>query len=189
MLMSEKMLTDMLFQLTPDDYLSMAELLPYLEQISQQHPEPVIQELASDLRATIATHGAYHPKTVLKTAGQHNTAHSPAQPADHSSNSLPATTSASRAPSTSQIPSQPVSHPKNKPNPGAKPKVKDFPGISPSKAFSECLLEACDPDVPTRAVAVRSLTRSFRDGDREALQNKDKLLMVSGIYLYVYMLV
>ncbi|XP_056334755.1 transport and Golgi organization protein 6 homolog isoform X2 [Danio aesculapii] len=165
-------------ELTPDDYSSMAELLPYLEQISQQHPEPVIQELASDLRATIATHGAYHPKPVLKTAGQHNTAHSPAQHANHSSNSSPATTSSSRAPSRSQIPSQPLSHPKNTADLGAKPKVKDFTEISPNKAFSECMLEACDPDVPTRAVAVRSLTRSLRDGDREALQNKDKLLML-----------
>lgn len=163
-------------ELTPEDYSSMAELLPYLGQISQQHPEPVIQELASDLRATIATHGAYHPKTVLKTAGQHNTAQSPAQPANHSSKSSPATTSSSRAPSRSQIPSQPLSHSKNTADPGTKPKVKDFPEISPSKAFSECMLEACDPDVPTRAVALRSLTRSFRDGDREALQNKDKLL-------------
>uniref|UniRef100_A0A672PNT2 Transport and golgi organization 6 homolog n=1 Tax=Sinocyclocheilus grahami TaxID=75366 RepID=A0A672PNT2_SINGR len=47
---------------------------------------------------------------------------------------------------------------------------------SSSKAFSEWLLEACDPDVPSRAVALRSLTRSVRDRDKEALQNKDKLL-------------
>lgn len=175
----------------------MGELLPHLEQISQQHPEPVIQELASDLRATIATHGAYHPKTVPKTATQHSTAHSPAQPAGHSSNSLPACTQSSRVPSRQQDPSQPVSHPKHTTYSGVAPKVNDIQttegipnyGISEpssSKAFSECLLEACDPDVPTRAVALRSLTRSVRDGNKEALQNKDKLLTVSET-VYTYM--
>lgn len=177
------------FQLTADDYSSMAALLPHLEQISQQHQEPVIQELASDLRATIATHGAYRPTTVPRTATQHSTAHSPAQPAGHSSNSLPA---------RAQVPSQSISHPKHTTDPSVTRKVKDFqtagripnPGISEassSKAFSECLLEACDPDVPTRAVALRSLTRCVRDGDKEALQNKEKLLTVSVlmcIYLY-----
>ncbi|KAF4101302.1 transport and Golgi organization protein 6 homolog isoform X2 [Onychostoma macrolepis] len=167
-------------ELTADDYLSMGELLPQLEQISQQHPEPVIQELASDLKATIATHGAYRPKIVPKTATQH----SPAQPAGHSSNSQPACTQSSRVLSRQQDHSQPVSHPKHTTDSGVTPKVKTTGGIpnygisepSSSKAFSECLLEACDPDVPTRAVALRSLTRSVRDGDKEALQNKDKLL-------------
>ncbi|XP_059362604.1 transport and Golgi organization protein 6 homolog isoform X2 [Carassius carassius] len=174
-------------ELTADDYSSMGELLPHLEQISQQHPEPVIQELASDLRATIATHGAYRPKTVPKTATQHSTAQSPAQPAGHSSNSLPVCTQSSRVSSRQQERSQPISQPKHTTDSGATPKVNDIQntrGIlsydiskpSSSKAFSECLLEACDPDVPTRAVALRLLTRSVSDGDREALQNKDKLL-------------
>uniref|UniRef100_A0A8C1XTS8 Transport and golgi organization 6 homolog (Drosophila) n=1 Tax=Cyprinus carpio TaxID=7962 RepID=A0A8C1XTS8_CYPCA len=174
-------------ELTADDYSSMGELLPHLEQISQQHPEPVIQELASDLRATIATHGAYRPKTVPKTATQHTSAQSPAQPAGHSSNSLPARTQSSRVPSRQQDRSQPISHPKHTTDSGATPKVNDIQttGVIPkygnsepssSKAFTECLLEACDPDVPTRAVALRILTRSVSDGDKEALQNKDKLL-------------
>ncbi|XP_067276494.1 transport and Golgi organization protein 6 homolog isoform X2 [Pseudorasbora parva] len=165
-------------ELTADDYSSMATLLPHLEQISQQHQEPVIQGLASDLRATIATHGAYRPTTVPKTANQHSTAHRPAEPAGHSSNSLPA---------RPKVPSQSISHPKGTTDPSVTLKNKDFhaagrissPGISEasrSKAFSECLLEACDPDVPTRAVALRSLTRTIRDGDKEALQNKEKLL-------------
>ncbi len=182
------------FQLTADDYSSMGELLPHLEQISQQHPEAVIQELASDLRATIATHGAYCPKTVPKTAPLH----SPAQRAGHSSNSLPACTQSSRVPSRQQDPSQTVSHPKHTTYSGVTPKVSDIQttggipnyGISEpssSKAFSECLLEACDPDVPTRAVALRSLTRSVRDGNKEAMENKDKLQTVSEtVYIYIY---
>ncbi|XP_051513031.1 transport and Golgi organization protein 6 homolog isoform X1 [Myxocyprinus asiaticus] len=216
-------------ELSADDYLSMATLLPPLEQISQQHPETVIQELASDLRATIATHGAYHPKTVSRTDCQHNPDPSTSQPTGQSSNTLPANIPSSRLlsipqtsptsrrgdaspgqpPSThsyssedtprtlvSQVPTSSVSRPKHTTDPGEAPKVKDSchgtepkpgqsagrianPGISegpPSKAFTECLLEACDPDVPSKSVALRSLTRSVRDGDKEALQNKDKLL-------------
>ncbi len=152
----------------------------------------------SDLRATIATHGAYCPKTVPKTAPLHRTAHSPAQRAGHSSNSLPACTQSSRVPSRQQDPSQPVSHPKHTTDSGVTPKVNDIQttggipnyGISEpssSKAFSECLLEACDPDVPTRAVALRSLTRSVRDGNKEAMENKDKLQTVSEtVYIYIY---
>ncbi|XP_050991843.1 transport and Golgi organization protein 6 homolog isoform X3 [Labeo rohita] len=169
-------------ELTADDYSSMGELLPHLEQISQQHPELVIQELASDLSATIATHGAYHPKTVPKTATQHSTAHSRAQPAGHSSKTLPASTPSSRAPSRPQVPKQPISHPKHTTDKiNHSQKTRGIPNCgnsdpSRSKAFSECLLEACDPDVPTRAVALRSLTHSVKDGDKEALENKDKLL-------------
>ncbi|XP_073706776.1 transport and Golgi organization protein 6 homolog isoform X2 [Garra rufa] len=170
-------------ELTADDYSSMGELLPHLEQISQQHPEPAIQELASDLRATIATHGAYRPKTAPKTATQN----SPAQPPGHSSKTLPASTPSSRPLSRPQVPTQPISHPKLKTDSGETSKANDIQATrrtsncgnsepSSSKAFSECLMEACDPDVPTRAVALRSLTRSVKDGDKEALQNKDKLL-------------
>ncbi|KAI1890045.1 hypothetical protein AGOR_G00169170 [Albula goreensis] len=93
-------------QLSPQDYAAMTLLLPPLDRISQEHPEQVIQELASDLRAAVATHGAFCPDT----------------------------------------------------------------------AFSECLLEACDPDVPTRAVALRTLTRSLQDRNTEALQAQDQVL-------------
>ncbi|XP_043072682.1 transport and Golgi organization protein 6 homolog [Puntigrus tetrazona] len=176
-------------ELTADDYSSMGELLPHLEQISQQHPETAIQELASDLRATIATHGAYHPKPVPKTATRHSTAHSPAQPKGHSSSPLPASTQSSKDPSRQQDRSQPVSHPKHSTDSGVTPKVggiqktgrtlnNDISEPSSSKAFSECLLEACDPDVPTRAVALRSLTHFVKGGHKEALQNKDKLLIL-----------
>nr|XP_055030491.1 transport and Golgi organization protein 6 homolog isoform X3 [Misgurnus anguillicaudatus] len=194
-------------ELSPDDYLSMAELLPPLDQISQQHPEPVIQELASDLRATIATHGAYRPNTIPTAARQHR----PAQTASRNPNthptkplsSIPHTKSHKTlagqqtsthslssenrpSPLVSQVPTSPTSHPKHATETAprvsthsAEPKPGHAGGsVSPSQAFSECLLEAYNPDVPTRAVALRSLTRFCRDGDKAALQNKDKLLTI-----------
>ncbi|XP_065139412.1 transport and Golgi organization protein 6 homolog isoform X2 [Paramisgurnus dabryanus] len=194
-------------ELSPDDYLSMAELLPPLDQISQKHPEPVIQELASDLRATIATRGAYRPNTIPTAARQHR----PAETASRNPNthptktlsSIPHTTSNKTlagqqtsthslssenrpSPLVSQVPTSPASHPKHATDtaPGvsshsAEPKPGHAGGSVPSsQAFSECLLEAYNPDVPTRAVALRSLTRFCRDGDKAALQSKDKLLTV-----------
>ncbi|XP_056622852.1 transport and Golgi organization protein 6 homolog isoform X2 [Triplophysa dalaica] len=203
-----------------NDYSSMAALLPPLEQISQKHPEPVIQELASDLRATIATHGAYHSESVPRASNQSR----PAQTAGHSLNTHPTKTSSpkqqtnptsiknptvqgqltsthshnskdSPSISVSRVHTPPMSHPNRATVPAEAPKVSTHTTelksehtvkqtgvrisdgfVQPSKVFSACLLEACDPDVPTRAVALRSLTRFCKDGDKAAFQNKDKLL-------------
>ncbi|KAG9493039.1 hypothetical protein GDO78_001130 [Eleutherodactylus coqui] len=43
-------------ELTSTDFGHLKTLIPVLEKVMQSHPEPVIQELASDLRITIATH-------------------------------------------------------------------------------------------------------------------------------------
>ncbi|XP_061102382.1 transport and Golgi organization protein 6 homolog [Conger conger] len=144
-------------QLTSQDRASMSLLLPPLDYISQKHPELVIQELASDLRAAIATHGAFCPDTVTQAARAR----------------IPQRT---RSTSAAQ-----VTRSKDTANPLL---VQDAPGgtggsggSSPaSRAFSECLLEACDPDVPTRAVALRSLTRALQDRSLEALQAQDRVL-------------
>ena len=45
-------------QVTSDDRVTMENLLPLLHDISDNHPESSIQEMASDLRIAIATHGA-----------------------------------------------------------------------------------------------------------------------------------
>lgn len=50
---------------------------------------------------------------------------------------------------------------------------------SPTKPFSDWLLEACDPDVPTRALALRILTQRVKNGDPEAVQAQEKVFMVS----------
>ncbi|XP_072136162.1 transport and Golgi organization protein 6 homolog isoform X2 [Mobula birostris] len=55
-------------QLTSSDFVAMRPMLPLLERLSALHPDPVIQELASDLRVTIATHGAFSSETVSKAA-------------------------------------------------------------------------------------------------------------------------
>ncbi|KAJ7997738.1 hypothetical protein DPEC_G00215240 [Dallia pectoralis] len=227
--------------LSAQDYAAMSRLLPPLEEISQRHPEAIIQELASDLGAAIATHGSYCPESVPRAASRPNprTVHnvlSKKQPKTPNTSPGPQTTQpaqtrtqvptshsndgtqpppTSRDPIQAHIPSlrtlcssadhdgRPlITHqssqrglPPSGPGP-AGPKSpgwgSDSPGVQrgaiggsshppsgePNRAFSECLLEACDPDVPTRAVALRTLTRAIQNGDGEALQNQEKVFML-----------
>lgn len=149
-------MSSLISQLSADDYSSMSRLLPPLETLSQQHPDVVVQELASSLRAVIATHGAYCPEN-LTAAASRNDPETPAQTeADHSQT--------------------PVNvHRRVPPSSGGS-------GVSPrphTKPFSDWLLEACDPDVPTKAFALRVLTQMVQHGDPEAVQAQEKVLTVS----------
>ncbi|ELW50368.1 Transmembrane and coiled-coil domain-containing protein 7, partial [Tupaia chinensis] len=55
-------------QLKSSDFAAMKQLLPLLEKVSTTYPDPVIQELAVDLRITISTHGAFATETVSVAA-------------------------------------------------------------------------------------------------------------------------
>ncbi|KPP67672.1 hypothetical protein Z043_113713 [Scleropages formosus] len=184
-------------ELSAEDYSCMSHLLQPLDQISKQHPEPVIQELASDLRrATLATHGAYCPDTVTQAAHRwkptksshsvpeahskdpHQTVHN--VPTKHSQ-----TAAMERTPTTQPSFGPPTDHTNSRtpapevqtPGPRACGSSTGEPHDAlPSKAFTECLLEACDPDVPTKAMALRVLTGMVRQRDAETLRFQDKVL-------------
>lgn len=217
----------------------MARLLAPLEQISQQHPEPVIQELASDLRATIATRGAYHSDSVTNAAqcyshsGYAQTKNqvtsqnkgNPVKPSgiserpkahvsqntemlhvNQQSSKVTSTCCSDSAQSTASVPShsqntarldavssstevgeqaQIVQHRDERNGKSFRPKsaasIPTSASTAPTqkKVFREWLLEACDPDVPTRAMALRALAKCVKEGTKEAKQAHDKLLMVS----------
>lgn len=53
------------------------------------------------------------------------------------------------------------------------------PPQSHFKGFSDVLLEASDPDVPTRAAALRELTQMVQQKRPEAMQAQEELLNVS----------
>ncbi|KAL0968205.1 hypothetical protein UPYG_G00263820 [Umbra pygmaea] len=209
--------------LSAQDYSAMVRLLPPLDEISRRHPDLVIQELASDLRAAIATHGAYHPDSVTQAATNRtlkSDLYKPSQekPKTHCPQTSYSSHSQSRLESPSSVtknstkpsqmfndpiqpcapphrtqsssadgsqpqmtpPSQMVSSPHGRGDAGARDgaRLGGSGSSAPSRAFSDCLLEACDPDVPTRAVALRTLTRALQDGDQDALQNQEKVLML-----------
>uniref|UniRef100_A0A8D0AU79 Transport and golgi organization 6 homolog n=1 Tax=Sander lucioperca TaxID=283035 RepID=A0A8D0AU79_SANLU len=154
-------------QLSAEDYSSMARLLPPLETLSQKHPGVVIQELASNLRAIIATHGAYWPENLTDVA--HDTQTSPhSSPPDSNS---PSNTHI-RHPASSGRSAAGIS-------PQGGGRTSGTSNICPpTKPFSDWLLEACDPDVPTRAFALRVLTQMMRKENPEAVQAQEKVLML-----------
>uniref|UniRef100_A0A8C4NSE8 Transport and golgi organization 6 homolog n=1 Tax=Dicentrarchus labrax TaxID=13489 RepID=A0A8C4NSE8_DICLA len=172
-------------QLSAEDYSSMSRLLPPLEALSQMHPEAVIQELASNLRAVIATHGAYQPENLTaSTQPSSNPALRKKQKMQTEANN--SQTSPHPSPQDSNSPgSTQIRHPASSGGSaaGVGPKAGGrTSGTSnscpPTKTFSDCLLEACDPDVPTRAVALRVLTQMVKKGNPEAVQAQEKVLVL-----------
>uniref|UniRef100_A0A3B4WV76 Transport and golgi organization 6 homolog n=1 Tax=Seriola lalandi dorsalis TaxID=1841481 RepID=A0A3B4WV76_SERLL len=130
-------------QLSAEDYTSMSRLLPPLETLSQKHSDVVVQELASNLRTVIATHGAYWPEN------------------------LTAAPQASRKPETTARNNSESSRKKTSGTSVPRPSTE---------SFSEWLLQACDPDVPTRACALRVLTQMVQNENPEAVQAQEKVL-------------
>ncbi|XP_014744999.1 PREDICTED: transport and Golgi organization protein 6 homolog [Sturnus vulgaris] len=55
-------------QLKSSDFAVLKRLVPLLEELSRTYPDPLTQELASDLRIAICTHGACSPGTVGSAA-------------------------------------------------------------------------------------------------------------------------
>ncbi|XP_059192150.1 transport and Golgi organization protein 6 homolog isoform X2 [Centropristis striata] len=182
-------------QLSAEDYSSMSKLLPPLETLSQKHPEVVIQQLASNLRAVIATHGAYKPENFTFDAQPSRNPERTAMP-----NTVPfrneqtrqteannSKTSPHSSPSDSHLPSnthirQPASSGSSaggrSPKGGGRTSGTSNPPCPPTKPLSDWLLEACDPDVPTRAFALRVLTQMVQKKNPEAVQAQEKILML-----------
>lgn len=151
----------------------MSRLLPPLEILSQQHPEVIIQELASNLRAAIATRGAYRPENLTTqlsrspntTVENQNTVKGEANDSQTPANSRGRLIASSGECGVSEGGERQTSG-SSDPQP-------------PSKPFSDWLVEACDPDVPTRAFALRILTQMVQHRNPEAIQAQEKVLTVS----------
>ncbi|XP_029909812.1 transport and Golgi organization protein 6 homolog [Myripristis murdjan] len=174
-------------QLSAGDYASMSVLLPPLEVLSQKHPDVVIQELASGLRAIIATHGAYRPEN-LTAASQRSRHPYMTQNNNAASRKKQKVQSEARDSQASQSGTRTETQlgktgPPEEAGPGRGPAgggqgSGTGGSAAPTRAFSDWLLEACDPDVPTRAVALRTLTRMVQDSDPDAVQAQEKVLML-----------
>nr|XP_060643989.1 transport and Golgi organization protein 6 homolog [Anolis sagrei ordinatus] len=171
-------------QLKSVDFATLKRLVPLLEEVSHVHPEPVIQELAADLRIAIGTHKAFSAETISSAA--QNTlgkgcaeaeAHTNREPSEKPERGIPessllpppkATGSRSDSGSVS-----PKTHLAAKSMPEARD--SDPPAI---QDLRELLLSAYDPDIPTRAAALRSLSRLIEQRDPEALKTQETLLKV-----------
>lgn len=188
-------------QLSAEDYSSMWRLLSPLETLSQRHCDVVVQELAFNLRTVIATHGACRPENLtaapqaprqpertersksessrkkqkVKTEAEDSQARPQSSPAD------------SKAPSSIHC-RQPVSSGGSAagttPQGGGRTSGTSVPGPS-TESFSDWLLQACDPDVPTRACALRVLTQMVQNQKPEAIQAQEKVLTVGHLIVYL----
>ncbi|KAM4722032.1 transport and Golgi organization protein 6 homolog [Rhinophrynus dorsalis] len=124
-------------KLTSDDFGNLKKLLPILERVSLLYPEPVIQELAKDLRVSIATHCAVQLPNRMCSAPQETEKHEAGLKATNSSN--PA---------------------------------------SDLQKFQEILSSAHDSEIPTRAAALRTLTRLLEQRNCLALEHQEQVLQL-----------
>uniref|UniRef100_A0A452HE44 Uncharacterized protein n=1 Tax=Gopherus agassizii TaxID=38772 RepID=A0A452HE44_9SAUR len=181
-------------QLKSGDFAFLKQLVPLLEEISRIHPEPVIQELAADLRITICTHGAFSTQMVGTAA--HSTL-GKSIGSNRSGGQTHANPTESPEDKTARLSLGPPQNNENcshtnssmASNHSPKGKNGDFtvqkecPAGTPTAALSpqqlqELLLSAYDPEIPVRAAALRGLSRLIEQRDPDGLKAQEKLLKV-----------
>ncbi|XP_034389896.1 transport and Golgi organization protein 6 homolog isoform X2 [Cyclopterus lumpus] len=174
-------------EISIEDYSSMSRLLPLLESLSQKHADVVIQELATDLRAVIATHGAYRPENFPAVAppsrNPETTVKNNSVPSRKKQNMQTEANNSRINPQSSLPDSNSPSNTQNRHPARVSPegggRTSGTRNLSlPTKPLSDWLLEACDPDVPTRAFALRVLTQMVQNKNPEAVQAQEKVLML-----------
>ncbi|XP_054435251.1 transport and Golgi organization protein 6 homolog isoform X2 [Pteronotus mesoamericanus] len=174
-------------QLKSSDFAVLKQLLPLLEKVSNMYPDPVIQELAADLRITISTHGAFSTEAVSAAAQsalnkkdpergreeQQQTSHEGHTDASHSH--LEQQQSHEKSNHTGLESSAPLS-----PQEGSEPSTTSSQksGSVTTEELQEVLLSAYDPQIPTRAAALRTLSRWIEQREARALEVQEKLLKV-----------
>ncbi|XP_060694296.1 transport and Golgi organization protein 6 homolog [Hemiscyllium ocellatum] len=151
-------------QLTSTDFDAMKPLLPRLEQIAVLHPDPVIQELASDLRITVATHGAFSTETVATAAQSTMGNQNKPTKSSHPKETCPVTGSQRQSPISYSVG-------------GMEHRNMATSGNSP-RNFHQILQIAFDPEVPTRAAALRTISHMVQQRNPDALSNQEKVLSV-----------
>ncbi|XP_048172663.1 transport and Golgi organization protein 6 homolog [Corvus hawaiiensis] len=165
-------------QLQSSDFVVLKCLVPLLEELSRTYPEPLTQELASDLRIAICTHGTCSPSAVGAAA-------------DDVLGRKPGT----GAPSPAAVPSRAPSPPSPRHGHGSpsarrersgEQSTRHEPSASPAPCadspapagLQELLVSAYDPQPPSRAAALRHLASLVTQRDPEALRLQEKLLQV-----------
>lgn len=174
-------------QLKSSDFAVLKQLLPLLEKISNTYPDPVIQELAADLRITISTHGAFSTEAVSvaaqstlnkkdperKIEEQQQTSHE--RNTDVSNSHLEQQQSHEKSNQTGLKSSAPLI-PQEVSEPSTTANQKS--GSITTEQLQEVLLSAYDPQIPTRAAALRTLSRWIEQREARALEVQEKLLKI-----------
>ncbi|XP_059761466.1 transport and Golgi organization protein 6 homolog isoform X1 [Balaenoptera ricei] len=174
-------------QLKSSEFAILKQLLPLLEKVSNTYPDPVIQELAVDLRITISTHGAFSTEAVSVAAQSTLNKKDPEgkreeqQQASYerysnvSYNHLEQQRSHCTSNQTSLTPNAPLV-PQEVREPSITTNQKS--GSITTEQLQEALLSAYDPQIPTRAAALRTLSRWIEQREPKALEMQEKLLKI-----------
>ncbi|XP_019791176.1 hyaluronan synthase 3 isoform X2 [Tursiops truncatus] len=174
-------------QLKSSEFAILKQLLPLLEKVSNTYPDPVIQELAVDLRITISTHGAFSTEAVSvaaqstlnkkdpggKREEQQQTSHE--RYSNVSYHHLEQQRSHCTSNQTSLTPNAPLI-PQEVREPSITTNQKS--GSITTEQLQEALLSAYDPQIPARAAALRTLSRWIEQREPKALEMQEKLLKI-----------
>lgn len=172
-------------QLQSGDFAVLKRLVPLLEELSRTYPEPLTQELATDLRIAICTHGAFSPGTVgaaadgvlgkkLGTGAQSPASIPGGAPSPGGGQAPPRYGHGSPSAPRERSEEQSVSHEPGTAGPAPAP-CADSPAPA---GLQELLVSAYDPQPPSRAAALRHLSSLITQRDPEALRLQEKLLQV-----------
>lgn len=163
-------------QLKSEDFASLKQLVPLLEELSHVHPEPVIQELAADLSISICTHRAFSAEAVCaaacKTLGR-SASGAAGQGSAAASTGVPDEAPRPGAPLPQKSPRSSPGEPQ-----GAESVAKESSAPCTPPSLQELLSGAYSPDIPTQAAALRHLSRMVEQRDPGALKTREKLLKV-----------
>uniref|UniRef100_A0A2K5QU86 Transport and golgi organization 6 homolog n=1 Tax=Cebus imitator TaxID=2715852 RepID=A0A2K5QU86_CEBIM len=174
-------------QLKSSDFAVLKQLLPLLEKVSNTYPDPVIQELAVDLRITISTHGAFATEAVsmaaqstLNKKDSEGKIEEPQQSSherhtDVAHSHLEQQQSHGTAPQPGLQSDAPVT-PQGVNEPSTTTNQKS--GSITTEQLQEVLLSAYDPQIPTRAAALRTLSCWIEQREAKALEMQEKLLKI-----------
>ncbi|XP_077611784.1 transport and Golgi organization protein 6 homolog [Crocuta crocuta] len=172
-------------QLKSSDFAVLKQLLPLLEKVSNVYPDPVIQELAVDLRITISTHGAFSTDAVSVAARstlnrkdpEGKTEEHPQSSHEKNTNESDLEQQQSREKCRQTgLKSHAPPIPQEVGGPRATTNQKS--GSITTDQLQEVLLSAYDPQIPTRAAALRTLSCWIEQREAKALEMQEKLLKI-----------
>ncbi|XP_047690641.1 transport and Golgi organization protein 6 homolog isoform X2 [Prionailurus viverrinus] len=182
--MSEQIFTN-ITQLKSGDFAVLKQLLPLLEKVSNVYPDPVIQELAADLRITISTHGAFSTDAVSVAAQSTLNRKDPEgeieeqQQTSHEKNSNGSDLEQQQSREKSrQMGLKSHTPPIAQEVSASRTTTNHKSGSITTDQLQEVILSAYDPQIPTRAAALRTLSCWIEQREAKALEMQEKLLKI-----------
>ncbi|KAM4800176.1 transport and Golgi organization protein 6 homolog isoform X3 [Urocitellus parryii] len=173
-------------QLKSSDFVVLKQLLPLLEKVSNTYPDPVIQELAADLRITISTHGAFSTETVTVAAQSTLNKKDTEGKIGEQQISCNRYTEVAQSHLEQQLSCEQSSQTGQESNAAFIPMRINEPsttanqqsGSITTEQFQEVLLSAYDPQIPARAAALRTLSCWIEQREAKALESQEQLLKI-----------